>query len=127
MNVQDISDFMESEKGKEAMKRFAEKTDNMNKYKNRWIERIKKYLDSVIVPDIEKLLTHDSKISDRLYYRSIDGQSSLIWMVFHTIAIIGDSVELSEYGDFVVEKYLYKGWYFDVISGQGRFVRIYKK
>lgn len=126
MTKESIDAFFESEEGKQSLIDFRLKLNQEDAFNSRWIEKIKVYLENTESPDFEKLVQYDDKVSDRLYDKYIDGQSSLIWKVYHCVVEhFGTECE-GDWGMFTSEKVTYKGWIFERIVGQGSFVKIYK-
>lgn len=121
--------ILESEEGRKSTEEFFNKIKKENAFKERWAIKIAEYLKTVDNLNVlfEAYDKHDEKQRDILWKRHIDGQSSISLHILRAIEQIGTPADISEYGDFTTEMYRYKGYIFDMICGQGCFVRIWKE
>lgn len=130
--IQRLKDFMESEEGKESMRRFAEKLVLEEQIKTSQRERIKGFYKTQEEFDqlMEGVLArHDEDYRDSCYAKGYMPYPSILLQTLFDIAEI-DGEECDGVDAFTTEwpanVYEYMGWQFAVTHGQGSVTSIYK-
>ncbi len=128
MDKQKIDEWFNSEEGKQSIEKFAlkiqKKKENLIKGGKLKIKNFYLKKEDMFEYYIDCLLEFDDKVSDKLYKKYIDGQSNIIWLVFRALKEFGTPFKDTDFGMFTSDGYFLKGFKFEVISGQGSFVKI---
>lgn len=121
-----LSDYLNSPEGQKGMDDWCDKMESEKQFNNRWIERIRNRFNNT--EDKKSLIiafiNHDKKISNRLFYEGIDGQSNLAQLVFEALKPLGKELPIENRGMFTSDGFMVEECSFEILMGQGTFVSI---
>lgn len=128
IQLEKLKAFLDSEEGKESVKRFKEKIEleklNREKWVNHFIKRISKLNDSELEILLTRFFSWEHNIEERYYNNGIQTSSNLIDVLFDVFKTLGE--EFDSYEDFYGGGYIYRGYVFKLFIGQGSFFRVLK-
>jgi len=127
--LQALKDWLDSEEGKESIKKFHEKIALADSVKDKVITRIHNYLSTLTDDELETLCIKFSDWEDmqvdKLYDRGIDGNSLLFTRLTQMAEKFGE--ELPEQNEmFYGHGSKYRGYDFKTYYGQGSFTSLTK-
>lgn len=130
--LEDLKAFLETEEGKASLERTQRKWLKEDAFRERWNEKITKFIASITDEDeLENLYVsfdiHDDKRREILWKQGIDGESSLCFYVLNAIQTLGTECPDEMFGMFTSDMREYKGYIVELICGQGCFTKIYRK
>ena len=127
--LENLKNFLETDEGKESIKRFRERMDNEEEHSNRWVERFRKWA----VPDmdfaIEKLTNwyYSDKYRNREYSKGCEPRESLLWVALNFARENCRECDDEKYLNmFTGEAYYIGSYVIQVMHGQGSVIRIDK-
>lgn len=123
-----LSDYLNSPEGQKEMVEWCDKMESEKQFNNRWIERIRTQFNNTEDKNslIIAFINHDKKISNRLFYEGVDGQSNLAQLVFEALKPLGTELPIENRSMFTSDCFLIEGYSFEILVGQGTFVSINK-
>jgi len=129
-SFQTLIEFLEFEEDKQSLINFSTKLKLKREIRDKQIERVKKYNFRKITEKV--IAKYDSdKYLDRYRTKSIMPPEDLKWLLSDFVDKYGRECtkkEWEEYGNsFSCSLSYYKGYYFNVMYGQGSIVKIIKR
>jgi hypothetical protein len=123
-------EFLESDEGKLYIEKIKEKIEIEKRFKDRWIERLKKHIEPNIDLAIEKLLKkYDSdEYVNREYKLGYEPRNQLLWLV-HDYAekYCKECYDEKYLNDFTASAYYIGSYVIQMMIGQGSVVTITKQ
>lgn len=123
-------EFLESDEGKLYIEKIKEKEEIKKRFKDRWIERLKKHIEPDIDLVIEKLLKkYDSdEYVNREYKLGYEPRNQLLWLVYDYAEKYCKECEDEKYlNDFTASAYYIGNYVIQMMIGQGSVVTITKQ
>lgn len=123
-------EFLESDEGKLYIEKIKEKEEIKKRFKDRWIERLKKYIEPNVDLVIEKLLKkYDSdEYVNREYKLGYEPRNQLLWLVYDYAEKYCEECEDEKYlNDFTASAYYIGSYVIQMMIGQGSVVTITKQ
>lgn len=123
-------EFLESDEGKLYIEKIKEKIEIEKRFKDRWIERLKKHIEPNIDLAIEKLLKkYDSdEYVNREYKLGYEPRNQLLWLVYDYAEKYCKECEDEKYlNDFTASAYYIGSYVIQMMIGQGSVVTITKQ
>jgi hypothetical protein len=123
-------EFLESDEGKLYIEKIKEKEEIKKRFKDRWIERLKKHIEPNIDLTIEKLLKkYDSdEYVNREYKLGYEPRNQLLWLVYDYAEKYCKECEDEKYlNDFTASAYYIGNYVIQMMIGQGSVVTITKQ
>jgi hypothetical protein len=123
-------EFLESDEGKLYIEKIKEKIEIEKRFKDRWIERLKKHIEPNVDLAIEKLLKkYDSdEYVNREYKLGYEPRNQLLWLVHDYAEKYCEECYDEKYlNDFTASAYYIGGYVIQMMIGQGSVVTITKQ
>jgi hypothetical protein len=127
--LEDLRTFLDSEEGKKSMERFAETVERDNQFRNRWVERFKKYSEGRLDEVLEKIIDkYDSdKYVNSEYSKGYEPREELLWVAFNYATENCEVCEDQKYINVFTGCAYYIGSYvIQIMHGQGSVIKIEK-
>lgn len=125
-----LKEWLESDEGKEDIKRFAEKIKREEMHRDRWVEKFKSKYENNLDYAIEKLMDkyYSDKYVNREYKIGVQPRDPLLWLVFEYASKYCKPCKNKKYLNmFTGEAYYIGSYVIQVMHGQGSVLRIDKK
>jgi hypothetical protein len=128
--LENLKAFLETDEGKESIKRFAEKLEQEAAHNERWVEKFKARCEDDLDGAIEKLMEkyYSDAYTDREYYkRQCEPREPLLWLAVAYAEKYCKPCEDEKYFNMFTGAAWYIGSYvIQVMHGQGSVIRIDK-
>lgn len=127
--LKNLKAFLETDEGKESIKRFGEKLQREANHKDRWIEKFKARCEDDLDGAIEKLMEKycSDAYRDREYARGVEPREPLLWLAFEYAVEHCEECKEEKYFNMFTGGAWYIGSYvIQVMHGQGSVIRIDK-
>lgn len=129
MKLKDMSEWFESEEGRESLERFAEKMNRERDHQMHWVERFKKWAEPDLNAAIEKLCTWygSDKYRNREFKKGYEPRETLLWLAFEYAKENCKECDDEEYLNmFTGDAYYIGNYVIQVMHGQGSCIRVEK-
>lgn len=131
LDLKKMQEYLDSEEGRDAAKRFVDKLNNHYLILNSQISRL--HASGRFKELVEKAIVKYSsdKYRDSWFKRGIEPPEKLFWFLLEYVKCHGRECEIPEWekyaNDFSAELYYLDGYYFNLMHGQGSVVQIIKE
>jgi len=126
---ENLKAFLETDKGKESIKRFQEKLQREQDHEDRWVEKFKTRCENDLDLAIETLLKkYDSdEYVNKEYKLGYEPREKLLWLVWSYAKTYCKECEDDSYANMFTGSMYYIGSYvIQIMHGQGSALRIDK-
>lgn len=124
--VDKLKAILESEEGKKATEEYFGRLARADKRQRKRVKRLNKLVQTLTNESLHNLVVRyckwEEKIQDRLYYRGIDGSSTLMGVVFDFFQEYGTELEIEDM--FQTARYQFRNYEMSLYEGQGCFFKI---
>lgn len=131
MDLQKMSDWLDSEEGQKSIANFVDKINKEDEIKTKQLERFNRFENFELFTEkvIDKY--NSAKYRDNWYNRGIEPPEDLYWFLFYYAEKYGvecNEEEWKQYGNiFTSALFFCNGYYFNKMDGQGSIIRVTKK
>ena len=123
--------FLDSEEGKESIKRFAQKIANERLVRNRWIEKFRVRCESDLDGTLEKLTKkyYSQEYRDREHFKcKCEPREPLLWLMWdYAQEYCKQCKDKRYYNMFTTDAYYIGSYVISIMHGQGSVLAINKR
>jgi hypothetical protein len=128
--LEKLEAFLETEEGKESIRKFGEKLKKERIFEERWVNRLINTLQNKTDEELSILFwafdKHQEKRRDILYSQYVDGQTSLYNPLLKVFERLGIEALEDAYGMFSSAIFDWRGYRMESYCGQGCFYSLTK-
>ena len=124
--VDKLKTFLESEEGKKSTEEYFGRLARADKRQKKRVKRLNKFIQTLTNENLHNLVLRyckwEERVQDRLYYRGIDGSSTLMGVIFDSFQEYGTELEIEDM--FQTARYQFRNYQMSLYQGQGCFFKI---
>lgn len=128
--LQWLKEHLETEEGKESIRKFAQKIGADQKVRNRWIEKFRVRCESDLDGALEKLTSkyYSEEYRNREHKMNVEPREPLLWLMWdYARTYCKECKDKRYFNMFTAEAYYIGSYVISIMHGQGSVLAINKK